>query len=357
MSVCGWRRTGRPARAAGASPVPPAVGAEHGWGWPATGPAPLISQRALKEETVVMSFDTFSRERVDVAGGTVFVRRAGSGPAVLLLHGFPETSWAWRKVAPGLAKEFNVVAADLPGYGESTLSSDAMDEGRISKRIMARVLADAMTELGISQFAVVGHDRGARVAYRLALDRPERIRAVAVLDVIPILEMAERLTYEAARQMGHWLWLTQSSTVPETLIGLAPDLYVRHIIEQWGGADVIDRDAVDEYIRCMRKPEVLRTMGAEYRADRLDLEHDRTDRMAARRIRCPLLAVWAQGGLAECFGDPLAVWRNWADRVNGDALSAGHFLMEETAQELMALVKPFLTDAFREDERQINGSA
>jgi haloacetate dehalogenase len=295
-----------------------------------------------------MTFDAFSREVIDVEAGRVFVRRAGSGPVVLLLHGYPETSLAWRKVAPDLATEFTVVAADLPGYGESTLSDTLIAEGRVSKRTMARVVADAMGELGIAQYAVVGHDRGARVAYRLTLDQPDRIGALAVLDVIPILDMAERLTYEAARQMGHWFWLAQASTVPETLIGLDPDSYVRHIIEQWGGSDSIECEAVGEYVRCMRKPEVLRVMGAEYRADQLDLEHDRTDRMAARRIACPLLALWAQGGLTEQFGDPLALWRNWADDVTGGGLPGGHFLMEGSPQELTALLRPFLKDAFRQ---------
>jgi haloacetate dehalogenase len=294
-----------------------------------------------------MTFDAFSRERVAVAGATVFLRRAGSGPAVLLLHGYPETSLAWRKIAPDLADEFTVLAADLPGYGDSMLFETAIDDGRISKRAMGRILADVMRELGISQFGVVGHDRGARVAYRLALDCPERIRAVGVLDVIPILDMAERLTYDAARQMGHWFWLAQSSMAPETLIGRDPGLYVRHIIEEWGGSG-IERTAVDEYIRCMRKPGALRTMGAEYRADRLDLEQDEADRTAGRRITCPLLAVWAEGGLAEQFGDPLAIWRRWGDRVEGGALAGGHFLMEERPRELTDLVRPFLRDAFQQ---------
>jgi haloacetate dehalogenase len=294
-----------------------------------------------------MTFDNFAREFIDVEAGRVCVRRAGSGPVVLLLHGYPETSLAWRKVAPDLANEFTIVAADLPGYGDSTLSDVVIADGRVSKRTMARAVANAMSELGIAQYAVIGHDRGGRVAYRLALDRPTRIRALAVLDVIPILDMAERLTYAAARQMAHWFWLVQPSTVPETLIGLDPDLYVRHIIEQWGGSTVIEPETVEEYVRCMRKPEVLRMMGAEYRADQLDLEHDRADRLAARRIACPLLALWAQGGLMEQFGDPLAVWRNWSDRVNGGALAGGHFLMEGSPQELTALVRPFLKEAFR----------
>jgi haloacetate dehalogenase len=298
-----------------------------------------------------MTFDDFSRELVQVAGGTVLIRRAGSGPAVLLLHGFPETSLAWGAVAPALTNEFTVVAADLPGYGDSTIADDILDAGRLGKRAMARVLADAMTELDVSQFALVGHDRGARVAYRMALDLPERVAAIAVLDVLPILEMAERLSYDAARQMGHWLWLAQASTAPETLVGRDPGLYLRHIIEQWGGAGVIEPDAVDEYLRCLRKPEVLRAMGAEYRADLLDLEHDRADRRAARRITCPLLAVWARGGLAEQFGDPLAIWRNWADQVSGRPLASGHFLMEESPRELTAVLMPFLTRAIEVSAR------
>jgi haloacetate dehalogenase len=291
-----------------------------------------------------MAFDQVAHETVDVRDGGIFIRRAGHGPAVLLLHGYPETGLAWGKVAPDLATDFTVIAADLPGYGDSTLSDAAFEDGRVSKRTMANALADLMTTLGISRFAVVGHDRGARVAYRLALDHPARVDALAVLDVLPILDMAERLTYEAAREMGHWLWLAQASTAPETLIGRDPDLYVRHIIEQWGGGDAIEREVVDDYVRCMRKPEVLRTMGAEYRADTLDLEHDGADRLAARRIACPMLAVWARGGLAERFGDPLAIWRGWADRVSGRALDAGHFLMEEAPQELATILRPVLSD-------------
>jgi haloacetate dehalogenase len=289
-----------------------------------------------------MDFDAFSRDLIATSLGHVFVRRAGSGPAVLLLHGFPETSLAWRKIAPVLAKRFTIIAADLPGYGDSMLYDAAIDDGRLSKRTMAAALAEALTQLQVATCAVVGHDRGARVAYRLALDHPTRVSALALLDVIPILDMAEGMTYEAARQMGHWFWLSQSSTAPETLIGCDPDLYVRHIVEQWDGARAIEREAVDEYIRCMRKPQVRRAMGAEYRADQVDLAHDRADRVAGRRIACPLFAIWAQEGLTERFGDPLAIWSTWADDVRGHALVGGHFLMEESPTDLVALLVPFL---------------
>jgi haloacetate dehalogenase len=292
-----------------------------------------------------VTFETFSREIVTVSTASVLVRRAGSGPAVLLLHGFPETSLAWRKVAPDLADRFSIIAADLPGYGDSSLSDAAFDNGRVSKRAMAQILAEVMSALDIPQFAVVGHDRGGRVAYRLALDHQPRVSAISVLDVVPILDMAERMTYDAARQMGHWFWLAQPSTVPEAIIARDPDLYVRHIIEQWDGARVVEEAAITEYVRCMRKPDVQRTMGAEYRADLLDLADDRADRLEHRRIGCPLLAVWAHGGLTERFGDPVVTWRRWADHVAAGALAGGHFLMEACPQELTALLVPFLSNA------------
>jgi haloacetate dehalogenase len=262
-----------------------------------------------------MTFDTFSREIVDVAAGRVFIRRAGRGPAVLLLHGYPETSLAWRKVAPELASEFTVIAADLPGYGDSILSDDALEDGRNSKRTMGRALADVMSELGISQFAVVGHDRGARVAYRLALDQPERIHAVAVLDVIPILEMAGRLTYEAARQMGHWFWLAQSSTVPETLIGRDPDLYVRHIIDEWGGSDFMEREpSTNTFVACASRRSSGQWVQSTERTGLISSTTKRIGgRLAESRARC--WPYWAKGGLTEQFGDPLAIWSNWADHV------------------------------------------
>lgn len=300
----------------------------------------------MSRDELHVAFDDFTSELVEVETGAIQIRRAGRGPAVLLLHGFPETSLAWREVAPSLASEWTVIAADLPGYGQSTVADKAFDEGRLSKRAMGHVLIEAMRALDIAEFAVVGHDRGARVAYRLALDHPDRIRALGVLDVIPILDMAERLTYDSARQMSHWFWLTSSSTVPETLIGLDADAYVRFIIDQWGG-DRIQREVVDEYARRMSGAMALRTMGAEYRADHLDLEHDRSDRRSGRRIGCPVLALWAENGLAEQFGDPLTIWRQWADAVSGGPLRSGHFLMEERPEELIARLRPFLADAWR----------
>jgi haloacetate dehalogenase len=293
------------------------------------------------------ALDAFSRAHVEVNGARMLVRRAGSGPAVLLLHGYPETHLAWRDVAPDLATQFTLIAADLPGYGDSLISDDVSREP-FSKRAMGRMLAELMDVLGLSRFAVVGHDRGARAAYRLALDFPQRVAALAVLDVIPILDMADRLTYQTAGQMAHWLWLAQHSDVPERLIGLDPDLYVRHILEMWGGSRVIDASVIAEYVRCMRKPEVRRAISAEYQADQFDLADDRADRANGRRIQAPVLAVWGKGGFAEQFGDPIAIWRNWADQVSGRALACDHFMMEESPWEVSALLASFLVETVAE---------
>jgi haloacetate dehalogenase len=158
--------------------------------------------------------------------------------------------------------------------------------------------------------------------------------------------MADGLTYTSARQMAHWFWLSQSSRVPETLIGLDPTLYLQYIIDAWGGGKVIEQEVFEEYQRCMSKPDVIRAIGAEYRSDQVDLEHDRSDRAAGRRLQCPLLALWAEGGLPELFGPPLSIWRNWADRVSGGAIAGGHFMMEESPRQVLAELEPFLTNAF-----------
>jgi haloacetate dehalogenase len=233
-------------------------------------------------------------------------------------------------VAPRLASLFLVVVPDLPGYGDSV--GDDVDDTpeRFSKRAMSDVLVRLMAALGLSRFAVVGHDRGARVAYRMALDHPDCIIALGVLDIIPTLDVAELLTYETARQMTNWFWLAQPPPLPEEMLAASPRLYLRHIIDAWGGARAIEPDVFEEYLRFFSNSKVLRSICHEYRAsDAIDLEHDRTDRRNGTRIACPMLALWEARGFVEGFGDPLSIWRNWADRVSGQALDAGHFLMED----------------------------
>ena len=288
-------------------------------------------------------FPGFAAHTIEAGETTLFIRRKGSGRPLLLLHGFPQTHVMWHRVAPALAEHFTVIAADLPGYGDSVgLAPDGGD--RFSKRDMANQLVASMSALGMSRFAVVGHDRGARVAYRMALDHPQQVIALGVLDVIPTLEVSERLTYSAARQMANWFFLAQASPVPEDIIGSRSDRYLRHILESWGGTEVIESETFEEYARCFRDPRVIRAICAEYRAgDSVDLEHDRVDRDTGRRIRCPVLVTWAPNGLVPLFGDPLSIWRKWANDVQGEAMNCrGHFMMEESPQETAERIHTFL---------------
>jgi haloacetate dehalogenase len=285
-------------------------------------------------------FDAFDHKSLKVSDCTIDLVMAGSGPAILLLHGFPETKAAWRKIAPQLATEYAVVVPDLPGYGDSTgPKPDAGDEYH-TKRAYGDIMLQLMTELGFDTFAVAGHDRGGRVAYRMALDHPEKISRLAVLNIIPTLEVAERLTFETALKMANWFFLAQPSPLPETLIAANPGVYLEHILNSWAeDPELIEREARAEYLRCFEKETVIAAMCAEYRTNGLDASYDRADRADQRRIQCPTLVLWsgkdAPGGQEE----PLSIWKHWTDDLSGSALPGGHFLMEEspaaTSQQLL----------------------
>lgn len=292
-------------------------------------------------------FDSaFMSDQVSVGRSKLVVRRGGSGPPVLLLHGFPETHAAWHRVAPLLATCFTLIMPDLPGYGDSVVPEPDALQGRFTKRAMADTLVELMTKFEYSTFSVVGHDRGGRVAYRMALDHPTRLSCLAILDVIPSLDMAERMTYETARRMVNWFLLSLPAPIPERLIGAEADLYLRHVIDAWGGSDAITPEAFEEYARCFRNPCVIRAMCEEYRAgDTIDIEHDSVDRGAKRGIACPVLVLWQEGGLTARFGDPLTVWRAWAPDVRGRAIRGGHFLMEESPDQVAEELSRFLVHA------------
>jgi haloacetate dehalogenase len=290
-------------------------------------------------------FEGFETQVVSVPECDVYLKRAGTGFPVLLLHGYPETHVAWRHVADRLAKRFTVVVADLPGYGRSVVRSVAQPYQGVSKRWMATVLAKAMATLGIGRFAVVGHDRGGRVAYRMAIDESSQIAAIATLDIIPTLEMVQRLTYASARRMANWFWLAQASTLPESMIAARPDEYLRHLIREWGGEHAVDRDAFEAYVECLRTPQIVKTMCEDYRAgDRIDIAHEQVDRVRGRRVTCPALILWSERGLTVQFGDPLTIWRPWAPRASGQSLPSGHFMMEEMPEQTAALLGAFLGD-------------
>lgn len=253
---------------------------------------------------------------------------------------------AWRKVAPRLSQIFTVVAADLPGYGESVGPPPDDRHEQFSKRRMARTLVDAMAALGITRFVVVGHDRGARVAYRMALDHPDRILGAAVLDVISNLDVADRVTYATARQMANWVWLAQPSPLPERTLSTDPRAYVTFILDAWGGAKAIEPEVVDTYVRTFSHPSSVHAICEEFRAgDTIDIENDRRDRQEGRRIACPMLALWVQGGFASDFGDPISIWQTWADDVTGQAIEGGHFMMEESPQQVADALEAFVARA------------
>ena len=283
-------------------------------------------------------FEGFALDRIETAEAVVRVRYAGSGPPVLLLHGHPQTHAMWHLVAPRLAEEFTVVAPDLRGYGESSKPTTTADHEPYSKRAMARDAVALMEALGLERFQVAGHDRGARVAYRLALDYPERVERIAVLDVIPTGETWRRADRRFMLAWWHWAFLAQPAPLPETLIAADPEAYY------FGGdRSRFHPDALADYLRCAREPETIHAMCEDYRAGATyDFDVDEADRAEGRRIACPVLVLWGRrNDLEELFGDPLAIWRDWADDVRGRPLDCGHYLPEEAPEETYGELRRF----------------
>ena len=290
-----------------------------------------------------------SEIKYQIAGNSkiAFVQ-CGSGSPLLLLHGFPETHFAWHKVAPELAKHFSLVIPDLPGYGDSTGPAIDINHEAYSKRNMADILVRFMEKLGFEKFSVAAHDRGARVAYRMALDHPQKILRLALLDIIPTGEIADRLTYESASQLGNWWFLSQPFPFPETLIQNNADFFLNYILDSWSGAaKPITEKARQEYLRYFKNSNVVRTMCEEYRAGiSIDVRHDRRDKKDGRFIQCPLLILWASDGFVTSFGDPLEVWKTRAKNVKGYQINSAHFLMEEVPAEIQNAVIDFFSIEF-----------
>jgi haloacetate dehalogenase len=287
-------------------------------------------------------FDGFINFEAESFGATIRGVRAGDGPAVLLLHGIQQTHVMWRFVAPLLAREFTVVAADLRGYGDSgCVSGPPADH---SMRDLAREQRDVMAALGFDRFAVVGHDRGARCAYRMALDHPEAVTALSVLDIVPTGDAFARA--DARFALGYWVWglLAASAPVPETLIGAAPDFFVDHMLDGWAASDyVFEPDIRDVYRQQFRDPERVATICQQYRAAAtVDRAHDEADQNQLRRIQAPVQVLWSDQGAIDAWYDPIAVWQNWAADVTGQPVSCGHFLAEEQPELIAHLLRIFL---------------
>jgi len=283
--------------------------------------------------------DDFEAISIQTGETEIFVRRSGSGPPVLLLHGFPQTHLMWRGVAPLLACHFTVVCADLRGYGRSGCPASARDHAPYAKRAMARDMAVVMERLGFPRFAVAGHDRGGRLAYRLALDHPDRVERLAVLDIIPTAEAWDRADARFALAFWPWSLLAQPAPLPERLLTAAPDAIVEDALGGWGSPPAIFGPEVRAaYVEALRDPARVHAICEEYRAAAtLDRVQDEADRKDGRRIACPVLVLWSGPGVLGAWyaeaGGPLALWQAWADDVRGQPLDAGHFFPEELPNE------------------------
>lgn len=287
-------------------------------------------------------FPGFEGGRVQTSGADVNFVKAGVGDPVLLLHGYPQSHVCWHKIAPELARRYTVVCADLRGYGDSSKPQGLPDHSNYSKRAMALDMVELMTSLGFDRFHLVGHDRGARVSHRLALDHAERVHTLAVLDISPTLKMFERTDMAFAKAYYHWFLMLQPPPLPEQMLaGHVPFNILGRVGRDAPDLSKFDERSVREYVRCFDDPSAIHASCEDYRAaGTIDLEHDRADR--GRKLQMPVLALWGGQGVIASLFDCLADWREAAANVTGRALDCGHFVPEEAPEETLAEVERFL---------------
>jgi haloacetate dehalogenase len=294
-------------------------------------------------------FSGFETSVVDVGETTIFIRRKGSGRPLLLLHGFPQTHMMWHRVAPALAEEFTVVSADLRGYGASGKPPSRPDHAPYSKSVMALDMVRMMEAQGFPRFSVAGHDRGARVAYRMALDHPDRLERLAVLDIVPTCEAFRRADVRFALAFWPWSLLAQPEPLPERLVLAGPEIVVDHALGEWGS----DRTSFPPqvraaYVEALRDPNAVHAICEEYRAAAtIDFARDEADRDAHRRIACPTLVLWSEGSALDTWyedaGGPLGIWNEWAADVTGRPMSGGHFFPEQNSTETISELRSFFS--------------
>lgn len=296
-----------------------------------------------------MFFDGFTLTSICVRDGEMRLRHGGSGPPLLLLlHGNPQTHAMWHRVAPTLARHFTVVCPDLRGYGGSLKPPATADHAPYAKREMARDMVELMAELGFDRFQVVAHDRGARVAHRLAIDHPSAVQKLALLDIVPTIEHFERADMAFGLGYYHWFWFAQPHPFPEMLIGKAPEeWFFAHTAREPKGRDFFAPDALADYLAHARDPEMIRGMCEDYRAAAsIDLVHDRASREAGQKVECPLLVLWGEKGKIGVWYDPIAIWRKYASAsVEGHAIPSGHYLAEEAPDAVLSALDKFLNRA------------
>ena len=294
--------------------------------------------------TVPDLFPGFAERRIETAPGIqIHARVGGSGPPLLLLHGYPQTHVAWHKVASALAEHCTLVIADLRGYGASSAPPGDAEHTTYSKRAMAEDCLALMRALGHTHFMVAGHDRGARVAYRLALDHPEAVSALIPIDIIPTAEVWRRTTAESMLKSYHWAFLAQPKPMPETLISGDPVYYLEHTLRSWAKSRDLSPfsvEALTHYRALLRDPARVHAVCEDYRAGAtIDRRLDEADLIAGRRIACPTFVLWARSYLGS---DPLDAWRDWCPNVAGASVDSGHFIVEENPRDSIAALVPFL---------------
>ncbi|WP_062228300.1 alpha/beta fold hydrolase [Aureimonas frigidaquae] len=289
-------------------------------------------------------FEGFTAHSLQGDGAAIHARIGGDGPPLLLIHGYPQTGAMWNRVATRLAERFTVVVPDLRGYGQSD-APESKGGAAYSKRAMAADMRAVMQGLGHERFGVAGHDRGGRVAYRLALDHPDCVSALALLDILPTIEVWERMDAAEALKTYHWLFLAQPNPMPERLIGADPIFYLDTTLASWTRGITLspfDSEALAEYRRSFVRPEHIHAACEDYRAGAsVDREHDAQDRQAGRRIEAPTLVLWGEDGSPATAGDVLSVWRPWCASVEGTAIPSGHFLAEEAPDAVTSALGDF----------------
>ena len=289
----------------------------------------------------------FESHWIDTSIGRMFARSGGSGPPLLLVHGYPQSNVMYHKLAPALAARFTLVIPDLPGYGWSAAPKSDADHAPYDKRSMAAVMVELMEKLGHIRFCLAGHDRGGRVAYRLALDHARRVEKLAALDIVPTYAMWHAMDRKLAMKVWHWPFLAQPEPLPEMLIGKAPVEYWDWKAASWTKRKDItcfDKGALAHYHAFFSDPLRIHATCEDYRAGRYaDLAHDEADHAAGKKIACPMLALWGYAGIPSETEGPLGVWRKWADDVRGRAIDSGHFLCEENPDATAAALLEFFT--------------
>jgi haloacetate dehalogenase len=291
-------------------------------------------------------FPHTQEHRVDTGGAEIFARIGGEGPPLLLLHGYPQTHAMWHRVAPALMAHYTCVMPDLRGYGFSSCPANTPDNRPYSKRVMAEDMRAAMRGLGHERFAVIGHDRGARVGYRMALDHPKTITRLALIDILSTWDMWHGFSVARAMKTYHWLFLAQPHPLPEMLIEPAPVGFLDYTIARWTKARDLSAfapAALAEYRLHFATPEHIHATCNDYRAGQtIDLVDDEADLAAGRKIACPLLVLWGDSGIPGDTGDASASWRRWANQVETGIVAGGHFLPEENPQATLDHLLPFL---------------